>query len=72
MKIMITMAERMNFQFSKSSQHLPTQQRCQLYQSEILQATDPGAGGEQGWEVETPFNVYMMHKWDVAGGLEKI
>lgn len=37
-----------------------------------ITATDPGAGGEQGWKVETPFNVYMMHKWDVAGGLEKI
>ena len=34
--------------------------------------TDPGAGNEQGWAVRDPFQVYMMYKWDVADGLEKV
>ena len=36
-----------------------------------VSATAPGTGAQHGWKVTTPFNIYIMYKWDVVGGLEK-
>ena len=35
-------------------------------------ATAPGTGAQHGWRVTTPFNVYILFKWDVLDGLEKV
>ena len=37
-----------------------------------VSATAPGTGAEHGWKVTTPFNVYILYKWDALGGLEKV
>tara|TARA_R110002020_G_scaffold18350_4_gene64169 strand:- start:3432 stop:4811 length:1380 start_codon:yes stop_codon:yes gene_type:complete len=37
-----------------------------------ISATDPGAGNEQGWKVRLPFVVYILFKWDVTDGLDKV
>ena len=34
--------------------------------------TDPGSGNEKGWKVRQPFVVYVLHKWDVTDGLDKV
>ena len=36
-----------------------------------VSATAPGTGAQHGWRVTTPFNVYILYKWDVLDGLEK-
>ena len=37
-----------------------------------VSATEPGTGAQHGWKVTTPFNIYILFKWDVLGGLEKV
>ena len=37
-----------------------------------VSATAPGTGAQHGWRVTTPFNVYILYKWDVLDGLEKV
>ena len=34
--------------------------------------TDPGSGNENGWKVRQPFVIYVLHKWDVLDGLDKV
>ena len=36
-----------------------------------VSATAPGTGAQHGWKATVPFNIYIMYKWDVVGGLEK-
>ena len=35
-------------------------------------STDPGSGNENGWKVRQPFVIYVLHKWDVTDGLDKV